>query len=60
MRTHPSLQNRKPIRPYNPDRQARLWEKQFHSEEFVRFVKRHQCVVPGCDRRDWATLNPEG
>lgn len=47
---HPSLQNRKPIKAWNEERQRRLFEKQFHSEDFVAWVHRHACSIPGCDR----------
>lgn len=50
MYRHPSLQTRTPIRPYNEERQAKLFERHFHSKEFVAWVQRHACSIPGCER----------
>lgn len=43
---------RKRVNPVNPKRKARLWRKQFHSREFVRFSKRQPCVACGLLRFD--------
>jgi hypothetical protein len=47
---HPSLTPRKRINPYNAERAQRLFERQFHSDEFVKWVQGHGCSIPGCDR----------
>lgn len=38
------------IRPINPERRARLFARNFHSEAFVRWTHRQPCIACGARR----------
>lgn len=48
---HPSLQRRKRVNPFNAEKRARQFARAYLSTEYVAFVKRFGCMIPGCGAR---------